>query len=1505
MHIPKLGATLAVAAVIFLILPGLVLGDVGLGSQGLLGPLPPADIRNETLILEAGNNTSANLWGTTITPRANLLPNEADLVNATPDRTVLWPGGTAGDKFNPFNDTTVDFSKKGGLNWTPTPTSITQFAAWCKSIACTPILELPGEVDNSSLAADIVACATTPTSANCTDPYTHGNISGWGLDPAYWEIGNEPGLWTQWDRSWTEWCHICNASMIDASQYAAEVEQYIQNITLVDPGIQVIGLPGLGTGLSGNFTTWMDDVISDVIANGSHPNLAGVAIHVYPGGDVNATIKPTLSQFYGALAQGNGTSSYDRTLGAIHGIPGCQTPRLGGCETRLFVTEIGTALSHDGYAPYSIDFPGALGEADEGIQELEFPGSQLVNVDLYGTVFDTNNAWFNLSGGTRPSYLVASEILSHLGTDAFPIFNQANDSNLEAIATIDRSDQDRHDLLLVNTNLNQTVEVNSSFITSTSASIKGAAQAAAFSPTEPVQSWSWVGINATISVAHSASIQGGLYNTSYPSTPGPVPGAYTTGLPTTISVPPQSMVLFESYNAPAYPVTFVEHGLNVNASGPTSHWFLDVNGTRTATTDQTNLTLLLPTGSYPTSGPLVLAPQPGSELIPDERFVPELPSHTVVGTSSVTVTFDYTLQWSVNISWNSNEGLVTATNPVDNSPIAVPSWWNDSAPLLLQVVPNPGYAFYTWFGRGAGNHSKVNGNGSFGNYSLEHLLIPTGPVDEVAEFATGYAVNFIETGLPTGTPWNVSVRGLNESTANSSYTFYEVNGSWAYQVPEVSIRNAITGNLTDFRVNRTLPAIVVNGAPVPVPIRFEELFPVTFAETGLPIGKNWSWNVYVANASSASSLNVSGTAAHTAGTTTGSSIVVAEINSTKPEGWGYNVPYVYPSGTYGYRPERTEWNGTVAPGPDGNFTLDGAPVTVQITFVALTPNATRYPVYFSESNLTPGTNWSVTVANSSDVASTGWSTSSTILLWEPNSTKGGVVGAWGFSARAQGYRFNSTHAFVIVDGASTSATVNFEFLYSITFEENGLPLPYDPPVGWNVSVATQNTTLFGVNGTSTGRTLVLYEPNGTWGFLASAGPEYHFNRTLANIPIEGSDVTVTVHFELLVKTDFEETGLPSGTPWPVDVHGFDGPDWNNGSTSVKYLFQTSGDWGYTIGDTLGQVVVAGANGTTTYRVVRTLWNGTQAAGPSGNFTVGTVGGTVQLSFVALTPAGPYYPVTFYEIGLPSGSSWTVDVRNDTESSGANSPILFAEHAGAYAFAAGAAGGFNVTESLHFDLTGASLSTTVFFVPGNNVTWKETGLGPNLTWSVVINGSRNLPARGGWANVREFNGTGYGFDIPVVQDVPGGPAYVPIPRLGTLDLTGGTRVVEVRFILVTYSVTLAVTGLPIGDQYQIRLSNVTVTTRDLSVNLDRPNGTWTYDIVPPAGYYGAPQGGNVTVTGHNIVVTIAVLPIGRGPTPPIWTLVTPAASAAAVLGFSGLGMFALLGAIRRRRMGASL
>ncbi len=90
--------------------------------------------------------------------------------------------------------------------------------------------------------------------------------------------------------------------------------------------------------------------------------------------------------------------------------------------------------------------------------------------------------------------------------------------------------------------------------------------------------------------------------------------------------------------------------------------------------------------------------------------------------------------------------------------------------------------------------------------------------------ATDYAVTFVESGLPPGTSWNVTIDGTVLSSTSTDIVFHEPDGSYLFSV------SSVPGYSTNPEGN-----VTVNGAPVTVPILF------TSTSTGTPGCTSYYW----------------------------------------------------------------------------------------------------------------------------------------------------------------------------------------------------------------------------------------------------------------------------------------------------------------------------------------------------------------------------------------------------------------------------------------------------------------------------------------------------------------------------------------------------------------------------------------------------------------------------------------------------------------------------------------
>ena len=106
-----------------------------------------------------------------------------------------------------------------------------------------------------------------------------------------------------------------------------------------------------------------------------------------------------------------------------------------------------------------------------------------------------------------------------------------------------------------------------------------------------------------------------------------------------------------------------------------------------------------------------------------------------------------------------------------------------------------------------------------------------------------YAITIHEKGLPAGTPWNATIGGVTILSDTATARFEEPNGSYSFRI------GAVPGWTTKFT-----GTVRVNGSNVGAYRTFtQKVYAVTFRETGLPEGTNWS--VTINALASSSTLN--------------------------------------------------------------------------------------------------------------------------------------------------------------------------------------------------------------------------------------------------------------------------------------------------------------------------------------------------------------------------------------------------------------------------------------------------------------------------------------------------------------------------------------------------------------------------------------------------------------------------------------------------------------------------
>ena len=247
------------------------------------------------------------------------------------------------------------------------------------------------------------------------------------------------------------------------------------------------------------------------------------------------------------------------------------------------------------------------------------------------------------------------------------------------------------------------------------------------------------------------------------------------------------------------------------------------------------------------------------------------------------------------------------------------------------------------------------------------------PITFTPSTVSTYTVTFNESGLPSGTSWSVDLNGTTRTSTTSTVTFTEPNGTYPYTI----------GSVSGYTSSPSAGSVVVKGANAAQAITFTAIpassYSVTFTETGLPSGANWSVTLGGKTLSS-----------------TGSTLTFTEKNGTYP----YTV---------------TAPSGYVAIPTSGSVNVAGKAVSQGVTFSASPPpNTVGYAVVITESGLPSGALWSVTLNGS-----TRSSTTTSITFHEGN-------GSYAFSVGVvTGYAASPSTGTIHVNGAAIGQIVTF------------------------------------------------------------------------------------------------------------------------------------------------------------------------------------------------------------------------------------------------------------------------------------------------------------------------------------------------------------------------------------------------------------------------------------------------------------------------------------------------
>ena len=358
--------------------------------------------------------------------------------------------------------------------------------------------------------------------------------------------------------------------------------------------------------------------------------------------------------------------------------------------------------------------------------------------------------------------------------------------------------------------------------------------------------------------------------------------------------------------------------------------------------------------------------------------------------------------------------------------------------------------------------------------------------------------------------------------------------------------------------------------------------------------------------------------------------------------------------------------------------------------------------------------------------------------------------------------------------------------YPLVFTETGLP-----------SETTWSVALNGASQSSTGSSITVAEPNGTYSFTVGSVSGYTERPSSGSVAVNGAAVSETISFTPTTTpkytVTFTEIGLTSGTSWSVTV----GRATESSATPSIVFGLVNGSYAYTVGG-LG------------------VWY--PVSGESGSFTVNGAAANETITFTALPPHT--YAATFVESGLPNGTVWSV-FFNGTLTGGNGGPFFSGAIAstnatslsfplvnGTYPFYVGGMGcGFawsatNVSSGSPLAIDGASVTIRTTFSPRllpipppqcvqqsppYLVTFTESGLPSGVLWNVSFDDT-NVSANAGSFSYSVGNGT-YPFNVTTMNS-----ALYPSPSSGSVVVDGSSVTQPVTFSPSTTTTKASANGI---------------------------------------------------------------------------------------------------------------
>ncbi len=395
--------------------------------------------------------------------------------------------------------------------------------------------------------------------------------------------------------------------------------------------------------------------------------------------------------------------------------------------------------------------------------------------------------------------------------------------------------------------------------------------------------------------------------------------------------------------------------------------------------------------------------------------------------------------------------------------------------------------------------------------------------------------------------------------------------------------------------------------------------------------------------------------------------------------------------------------------------------------------------------------------------------------------------------------------------AQYAFTLSGSTLTRVSGSENAFGLGIDLQTGMGIATNTQNSTVMLMNLTTDSVVYSVYTGGSPFMPLTIPGSS-------GMLVIDPSlDAGYVIPLRYSVRTvNFVETGLSGSTSWGLSVNGYTAVS----STNRLLLYEILGNYTYYPIHVPGYTNV-----------------------PSGHFSVSAGSNIVNVQY------NKTFMVQFNESGLPSGQPWSITFNGTKDTSSAGVPVSFFATNGTYSFKVSKIYGYAVSpQNGTLKVEGSEVTVNLnFSMKSYLVNFKTSGLPATSVWNLTIGGIQHTVHGNEYSYVATPGNYTYS-----IQPVAG---YYPVNSSGSFSVNADNITVNIMWKPFLYRTEFTQNILPNGTTWFVNLSNgVSLSSMGPNASAYLQNGSYEYTFTSMntswKGYYG-----NVIVNGNPTVLSL--------------------------------------------------